>query len=536
MKRSLEWELLRNRLAGFKKVRRTYVGGALMARAWSAAVDYDPERDMLKYRSVDPRNVAFTPGFLDPHDPDCPVFIERVRMPTEQARRMKGWKNAEKLQPDDGLMPAGRSRTAAGPPGTVDFASRNAPQVDPTATPMYTTIAKVWYRFNPNSGKTRTRTLRPGERFMVCGSGCGYQSAPEGAGGEFPDLMEQECPTCGGDLKRAEEQDEPLDKLLVILPINQPWTEPLYEDEWPVHDCPTFPYLWLVVYDVPHKAIGPSDISSNWTLALTKNATVRLIWEQAVRSKAHYKMPETGVVDYNGLRYEFSEANGDVMFYNRDMPPNGVEVIQAAPVSSSLFQLLDVVEGAYKRYEGISDVAIAPGETRDIAASSLEKQIETGNVPADDFVDLLYDAESIFFTVIASYIRATYDEGKMVRYYGEDGRMMWKRMQGGALPVVDVAVSAGPTLDNVKVEQVDAYMKLINTPPQYRRGLARFMRFDPSVVRQIEQDDQQFQQQDPQMQAAMQQAKQQRFTQAMGGPPEGAPSSNGAGQGQGVMR
>jgi hypothetical protein len=52
------------------------------------------------------------------------------------------------------------------------------------------------------------------------------------------------------------------------------------------------------------------------------------------------------------------------------------------------------------------------------------------------------------------------------------------------------------------------------------------MRIDPSVVHQIEQDDQEFQQQDPEAQAAVQQIRQQRIQQSMGAMPEQSMNGN----------
>lgn len=542
MKRALEWELILNRRAGFKRVRREYVGGALMARAWSAAVDYDPERDMLKYRSVDPRNVAFTPGFLSPHDPDCPVFIEKVRMHIEQARRMPGWKNAKKLMPDEGEPRTGHGSTSGDAPGTVNFRDGAGVDVDVQETPSFVTIAKIWYRFNPDGALEVERTLAPGERTMVCVAGCGYESAPEGPEGEYPEVAPQSCPTCQADLVRSESRTESTRNRLVIMPIAQPWgDEPLYDGDWPVPDCPTFPYLWLVAYDMPHKAVGPSDVSQNWTVALTKNATVRLIWEQAVRAKTVPLIPNLGIEDHNGERYEFLPAQ-DVAFYNADMPPQGASMLHGGRVTGELFQLMEILQGSYHRYEGTSDIAIAPGETKDIPVGTLEQLTETGNVPIDDFVEIMYEAESVFFTVIAYYIRATYGEEKLIRYYNEAGQLMFKRMRAGGMPGVDVAVSAGPTLDNVKQERVQAFQMLISMPPQYREAFARFARIDPSVLQEISKADKQFMQGDPQMQMMMQQAKQARIQQMMGGGGNGAqgsPAASGAaGAGrttQGVM-
>lgn len=518
MKHALEFDLIRDRTRNFKSVRRTYVGGALMARAWSAAVDYDPEEKRLRYRSVDPRSLTFTPSYLTPHDPDCPVLQETFRMPISVAKR-KGWRETEKLKPDDGVAVGERASNPAQIPGTVSFSSKTT-TADVKQQPGHElfTGLKTWYRHRPpGSGghKTVERQLKQGERFFQCTS-CKEQSPPEGQT-LYPDEVVQGCPECGGDLKLVTHVTEE-SKDDRLLRITAPFCGAvLYEGPWPVPDIPSFPYLWLVAYDVPHKAIGPSDVSQNWTVALAKNATLRLIWEQAVRSKPYYMVPAEGLRDYRGLPFDFTDENGDVIYNYSEGGGARSEILQAAPVSASLFALYDKLEAAYKRYEGTSDVAIAPGESKDIPVGTLEQMIETGNVPIDDFVDLIQDAESMFFTIIAHYLRATLTPEQVIRWHEDDGQVRFARLHGSALPVVDVTVSSGPSLDGVQSEKIKAYMTLVQTPPQYRRGLARFMRIDASVIQQIEKDDQEFQNSDPQAQQMLAALREQRIRGAMGG-------------------
>jgi hypothetical protein len=54
---------------------------------------------------------------------------------------------------------------------------------------------------------------------------------------------------------------------------------------------------------------------------------------------------------------------------------------------------------------------------------------------------------------------------------------------------VDVVVSAGPSLDQVRKEKVEAYQALIQMPAPMRRGFAKFAGIDPEIVRQIDEDE-----------------------------------------------
>lgn len=529
LKRALEWELFGDRQKNFKHARTVYVGGALAGRCWSARWDFDPNRGKyggINCVPVDPRNITFTPGFLTPHDNECPLFAEMFRMPVRAAQGKRGWKNTRKLKPDDGPGAFGDGRSndvdLAGNVRLGGTAGEDGVDDQNNVGGFFTGV-KLWFRHETVNETLAFREFGPEQRYMKCLS-CGEQSPSQAElqVEDLPELAERACPLCSGDMERqdADIRERENKRCLILAPF-QDGLE-LYDGAWP-YKCSTFPYLWLTPYIFPHKPIPQSDVSLNRTVALGQNLVLRETYEQTMLSRPRYLLPRDGLENASGTRFDLSGPDA-AMFYTTDFPPDGVNVIQSLPVNRALFELHSMLKGEFRENEGTPDMSLGPERSRDIAASSLELQIESGNVPVDLFIDHLYDAESTFLTTLGEIVIDTYSPQK-IRYYDPEANVLaWRLLYGSEMPMCDVTVSAGPSLDNVKEENIKAFMTLTQgIPPQYRRAFARFAKLDRSIIDEIEKADQQ---------AAMQQQQQMAQAAAMGmampGAPEREPAMAGA--------
>lgn len=533
---ALEYELFGQPWKMYEDVEHRWIESALLMRVGVYRWDWRP--DMGKHgeifaRLVNPCNIVWDTAYLTPHDPYNDAVFEIFRMPVAQAKKMRGWKNTAQLMPDDGVnigaMGSGNGRTAQ-VPGWVDFGGLNGDAGAAGKGHDFFTGVMCWQRYTDYTPKPRK--LDEGEQHLECPA-CRFKSKPAGeleefasAGFRYPAFVEDACPQCGGMMIRVDVEeldDEAMrqskGKRLVVLCLNGSVDEPLFEGGWPVPKARSFPYAFLTRYRSPVKAVPESDVSLNWSMALGINFTKRVIYEQAHRSRGLWLLPERGLVDRTGTRYDLGDDQDDVAFYGRDFVPGGIQHVEGAPVSAALFSLHNMLIGEFRSNEGSSDVAIAPDKTKDIPVGTLEGLIETGNVPIDDFIKDVYAARSISFGVLADYINYTWTQARWVRTYGPDGAVKFQQVRGSDMPDVDVTVSSGPSMSKVAKEDLEKYMQLSGLTPARRRTVGKLLGVDSELLRQMEQDDIE----DMQQQMAMQQVAMSMQ------PPPGPPEANGNG-------
>ena len=452
-------------------------------------------------RPLDSRNLILPDGIYDPHDPECEWAIVLDRVPTERVMRQTRWKGASKAVPDNGYDHPTNGDAGRLQPGQVDLTAGagDASLVHPSAR---TTVAYCYYRESyKRKGKKLDGRVPPGEERMVCLS-CGWTSPPQSANPAVMLPMADACPSC------AELTDQPITtepafpdgRLVICAPLNDQLSDAFYDNGWPVQ-WPTFPVMWWTPYSYPHRLIPQSDVSIHKTGVLAANAIVRLTYEQALKSRPLLKIPRVGITNAKGKPYAFRPEDGDVLFDDMKGPPGNVQLIQGQPLNTSLFALYDRLQGRFRESQGTSQLAMNPEQSRDIAASSLRIQTETGNVPLDDHGASLYEAETPLMDCLAETLRMAYVPARQIRVPGFDGHDSFKAVSGLTMPRVQVQVSAGPSLDSVDIEKLDAYRALVGipegapTPPAYRRGMMRLAKIDPDVIRQIEQDEAEAQEQ-----------------------------------------
>jgi hypothetical protein len=532
-----EWlENSRNR---YRDTRRRVVWGGFAAGAWAARLDYDPERRTAVVRPTDPRNVILPQGILDPHDPDCEYVIFLDRVATDKVRRMKKWKGAANAMPDAGYdFPGAEAGSSSKHPGQVNLGENANADSDDNYPGQLTTIAYCFYRTSDKTKAVKGEgKVDPGMDRMLCNS-CHWSSPPQAESPQQYPLAMQ-CPQCGGlatltDQPITHEPAYPDGRYVISAPLNDGLSEPFYDDAWPVQ-WPTYPVLWWTPYIYPHRLLPQSDVSIHKTGVLASNAIVRMTFEQAMRARPIMRMPPLGTyLSASGQPWSGRPQDGDMMFLSATAgPAPPADIMQGTPLNTSLFSLYDRLQGRFRENTGTSQIALDPQQSKDIPVGTVQAMTETGNVPLDEHGATLYEAEGPLMDCLAATLQMAYVPARKILRPNQQGVDAFKTVSGATTPRVRVEVSAGPSLDTLDMAKLDSYQKLVQLPPQYRRGLARFARIPSEVVNQIEQDDAKFKQQ----QMADDNFVMTRAKQIMAGTPggPGVPGPGGPPQGPGGM-
>lgn len=492
----LEWEILHPQ-KGYEEIRDRVVIGALSARMWCAGVDFN--RDLgpfgeVVFRMIDGRNLMWADGYHSPHDPECPWVLEKFRMRVDEAKRKKGWKELDKLFADDGTTAIAAS-DASQPP----LQSSGMPALQVSGKPEYFTGVRLWER-NVKDTKKRERDgsyreLEPGDRYMVCATGCGWRSDTQDQlgdqldDGELPELDPGKCPQCGGDAMRTDAvavEDEmlmyPDGRLTIFAPLCGAL---LHTGPWP-YKLRTVPYLVFRAYDHPVDPMGMSDTSLNWSMQICANMTLRLGVEHMALAKPYIALPE-GVKDYMGEPFDFSPHQGLGIYYPQtQMQASAISLIQAAGLPPAWNTLHQAIQGVFRANMGTSDLGLTPQASKDIPVGTVRALVETGEIPVDHHIEKLRRSESPFFGATFDIIRATYSTERMVRFQGEDGGWQVMAIRGADIPNFDVVVTASPELARVDAEEIQGWQTFAATPPEHREFIARRLNIPISEIRKLE--------------------------------------------------
>ena len=482
----------------FDRVCRDTVWSAFTSRIGCMAVDWNPDAGVFgdtRFRHVDGKNIGWAPPFNDPHDPECPWFYEIVRMRPEAIKRQMGWKDTDDVLPDTGLPSSGGRDNTVTASGKVSFDAGGKGGIDEMSTQRFVTVVLFWERF---SGKKREtvgyRPLSDEERYMVIAQG---DRAGEKVAIDYgPDpLPEMDVLGDGTPIKRIDallDEEERLAYPNGKLTICAPWSgqgRVFYEGDWPQR-MRTIPYLVWQPYANPFRQIGTSDVDLNWTMTLVKNATWRRWYEQLQESRGMLLLPGKGLKDLNDEPFVYSDANGFVALYDTAMPPQNIQMVAGPQPSPQLERFLAMVEGNLRSQEGSSDIANTgnPDELKGITATTMERAVQSGNVPMDDFVSSWQGELGLFLSVLHDIQRARWTEARWIRYIGGQGTEAWIRMRGADIPAADILITAKPTLDSLRSERLDSVLKLAQLAaqnPAAAKVAARQMDVDPDDLNDI---------------------------------------------------
>ena len=494
-----------------------------------AAIEFLPDEGPwgeLSYFADDVRDFMWTPSAKSIHEYRNERVFVRRRIKMDRVRQMRGLKRSvvNKLKPDDGynahfFRTLNTSQNAHPGGSSVPEEWRDEDAV---------TLYFEWYR---GVGKAKRSVngsmemLPVGERVLACAS-CGWQSGTEAEEGmEFPEAMD--CPDCGAEAERidgTEEQRAIWGYPDIRLRISAPYAgveEFLYDGVAPV-PVRSFPFFFITRNRHPFKPFGPSTVDLNWWNQVCADLVMTLAIERLMASAPVWSVPDDGVFDAVGQRWEFSDDQGPVMYRGADVPAGAVQLLEGTGIPAAWSPVYQATREALLSHQGVADFGLGPNQSRDIAASSVSQQIQQQEIPQAHFERRIQREKARFIGITYDYIRATYPPERVMRLRGPDGQDAVQAMDASTMPNFDFVLMDMPdftAMDEAKQKGLALLMQAAQEGPEMMEIVAQVNKVPPSLVRKFMAAAQVREQR-------MQQAAQQAAVMAGTGP--GAPAAGGA--------
>lgn len=464
----VEWET-NNPLKMFDDYCDIVVTGAIAARSWLMGVDYEPTIGPwgeIVFRPIDPRHVIWEPGFHSPHDLMCGWMREQRRVTMAWLKKQKDWTIPETLKPDADTRESSKGDDPEFPADRGDEAK----------------VTINIYRFKHDmttidSDSAEPAELGDDERYMKCAA-CGWTS--DAAPG-LPDAMT--CPKCGEVAERVDavvrtSQYRKYPDGRRVIVTSPGCEEALYDGPWEVPGLRSFPVIHLTDYLHPCKPTGPSDTLLNWSGQLMADLLMTTAGQRVLDYRAYYLMPELGINDADGKRFEFNPAQGNVMYYRDAMNPSSVQTLMGSQLDPSWNIYWRSNRETLMGSQGISDLGLGPQSSKDIAASTVQQLTQMGEIPVEHLKRRWHRELGRAYGLIWDFIRATYTAGRMARLnlteltgmvseqYGQDALV---KVFGDELPNYDFVITDGAGLmglDKTRAESMQMLVAGAQLPPE----------------------------------------------------------------------
>lgn len=482
----------------FHDVVEDAVGAAIVCGYGAARIEYDPEEGVwgeLMLTEVAPDAIMWTPSVKSLHSRKCREVVERFTISRADARNMAKW-DREVID----AIPATQARGERNTRGKATSAqarlgsSSNADSgyADEDALELF----MVWER-RPRDTKRKPRrgtysVLDEADRYMGCPH-CGWKSPTQGKSGETFSETHDSCYQCHKGPVHRIDAEEIVDEIraypdgrLTIVSVESGVDKPVYEGKWPFR-CRSYPYFHLQRYRHPLKTVGPSIASQHWWNQLALDIHFRMALEREVHSQPYWMLPADGLNDAFGERFEMSEENGQHMFYDGESPPS-VQLIEGTGIPNSWNVLHNAMSAGLVSHNGIADVGLGPTQSRDIAARSLELQVQQQEIPIAHFQRRYQRELGRLLGCYFDAIQDTYPDERVLRLKGKDGADAVKRLRAADLPNFDFVVSAAPDftgLDQQKSEGFEYLRKVAMETPHFLDVAAKVHKVPPSLVREM---------------------------------------------------
>ena len=530
-----KWALehdIRDPMKGFETFLERTVLGALAARCWDLGADYDPsagENGEILFRTIDPTKSFACPPFQDVWDPRNPYWGEEVQMRVEDAKKMAGWKDTDRLIADNPSPTRYQSGAAdSDEVGRVWRDPASAPEVGPAGGIV--TILKWWFKEDPDkkvdASKRRVKPgsatpLDPSDQYVAC-TDCGWQSPPD----DETYKAGEPCPQCGQPLHLITHNvtmEEPLQHPDGRLVIYAPFCDVLlYDGDWPFKSR-SYPVFRFKFYDHPRDPIGISETTLDQHVQIISNAMMRRMYDSIMSAPNVVLLPGTKLNNAAGEPFEFTDEPWQFAYFDdpSGMQAQAIQHFQANPIAPGALQVWSAVQNNFRQDIGTAEVSGASqgGDIKDVPVGTVRAFVESGSIPTDHKIRRLRRELSIFFSVVHDMQRSTYTAARWARLRGPDGQMIARRFLGSSLPGVDITVTAEPEFKAMSQEElssVDMWMNKFGGS----EAIAELMHIPPTIVRKITEEKQQAQQ------SQMQQGG--GAPPAPNGMPPGGPPSNGA--------
>jgi hypothetical protein len=439
-------------------------------------------------------------GFTSPHHPMCGWLIREKRMDADQANETYGvdWIKPDREQRNNAQAKPGVPLVRGGSTTATTYDDNKA------------TIWECWYKHDKTTKikENQPQELKPAQRYLACMDGCGYRSPTQAAlleqgtiEGELPDLIEESCPDCGGDLARIDAKkqvDEVLSyskgkRLVVMAPYSpSPEDKPCYDGPWPIPGARSFPGGFFTAYPKPGDPIPQCDTDLMWDQQLASDRLRTRAVQAVMEHRSYWVLSADGITDAKGKRFVFRDDQRNVMF--KDMSSQfgtpTVERVDGSGLDPQFATAFGVVQQALTQHRGISDLGVTPERAQTMSGVAIAEQHQIGEIPTAHFVRRKNRELSRLYGVLWDYIRATYTPERL-RRLNIDGVDFTMTLSGDDLPNYDFVIEDTPDftgLEKAKAEASQWMIATISNPvaAPYLDLLAELNGMPPSVVRKFQ--------------------------------------------------
>lgn len=523
---------IRDEDKGFEVYAERMVMGALAARIWSMAVDYDadcgPFGEIL-FRNVDPTRLYKTPGYQDIWDKRLPWVIEEDDIRLEDCLAQPGWMNTELLYAEDTQRRHFNGGEVNGTDDTGAVIVKDSGQDEGTERKSgRVKVIKCWFKYDDSTKKQRrdsdARELEPDEWHLACVT-CGYKT-DESA--ETPEMGM--CPECGEMMERAEmavPEDTvrayPNGRLVIVAP-NQGVV--LYDGTWPFR-MRHYPYCEFKCNEHPIDDCGLSDTALDWYPQVASNAAMRRLYDQVMSAPNLIIAGGSVMTDAYGRPFEFTDEPWQVAYFNDPAEAGAVRQFAAQPLSGDIGGLYNLLQSNLRADMGTADLggAMDANRSKDIPVGTVNAIVENQNIPTNHHIRSYRRALAPFLGVVHDIQRETWTMPRWVAFKGPEGVQSAQMMRGSAMPNVKFRITTSPEFKARTKEELSTLMFWMQQGAG--EALATMLGIPPTQARLFKQE----------MEKQKQEAMQAQAEQAMAGPggPAGGPMPGPEGPPMGAM-
>jgi hypothetical protein len=273
-----------------------------------------------------------------------------------------------------------------------------------------------------------------------------------------------------------------------------------YDGPWP-EDTRSYQYLQWRPYEHPTEHLGQNDVALHATKQAILDSLTRFGYEQMRTSQrlivvggGHDGM---GLVNANGRPYRLSDDYGSLAYTKAQNVDGLIKEFQGAGIPSGLPALYNLVYQSLQSTLGFTDFGLTPDRSKDIAAASLQKIEEVGEIPVTDHRDVLNDEESVFKGVCLDkwIARASPELATKVLGPGDpmrgipSGPELLLLLRQTDTRDMDVVVTASPTMRHMSEGQmalVQQWIAMYRSDPQAALIVAKMSSIPASIVREVQ--------------------------------------------------
>lgn len=388
------------------------------------------------------------PGFTSPHHPMCGWLIREKRVDAEKANETYGvdWIKPDREQKNNAQAKSGVPLLRGGS-SMVSYDDNKA------------TILECWYKHDKTT-KTKDnepQELEPGKRYLSCLDGCGYRSPAQdtllGQGAiqsGLPDLIEESCPDCGGDLARIDAKkqiDQVLNyssgrRLVVMAPYSpSPDDKPCFDGSWPIPEARSFPGGFFTAYPGPGNPVPMCDTDLMWDQQIASDRLRTRAVQAVMEHRSYWVLSAEGINDDKGKRFVFRDNQRNLMF--KDMSSQfgtpTVERVDGTGLDPQFSTAFGVVQQALTQFRGVSDLGITPERAKTMSGIAIKEEHQIGEIPTAHFIRRKNRELSRLYGVLWDYVRATYTPERL-RRLNIDGVDFTMKLAGDDLPNYDFVI------------------------------------------------------------------------------------------------